>query len=136
MIYFSRTSNVSMLTVWCNSQDETTLIWYSHGEERNLKLSSVSRIIPGQRTVSNAVDWELTNSFYVWHSFNTLLYNVLPRLPICKKQKRLRFHLFVIVYRLFLEDICALKKIIYHFHFYTITVKDLLIWLVKWDYSV
>ncbi|KAL2530306.1 Regulator of chromosome condensation (RCC1) family with FYVE zinc finger domain [Forsythia ovata] len=31
-------------------QDETTLIWYSHGEERNLKLSSVSRIIPGQRT--------------------------------------------------------------------------------------
>ncbi|XP_043695915.1 PH, RCC1 and FYVE domains-containing protein 1-like [Telopea speciosissima] len=32
------------------SVDETTLIWYSHGEERNLKLSSVSRIIPGQRT--------------------------------------------------------------------------------------
>lgn len=32
------------------STDETTLIWYSHGEERNLKLSSVSRIIPGQRT--------------------------------------------------------------------------------------
>ncbi|XP_021804640.1 E3 ubiquitin-protein ligase HERC2-like isoform X1 [Prunus avium] len=32
------------------STDETTLIWYSHGEERTLKLSSVSRIIPGQRT--------------------------------------------------------------------------------------
>ncbi|GAB4850889.1 hypothetical protein Ancab_030190 [Ancistrocladus abbreviatus] len=32
------------------STDETTLIWYSHGEERNLKLSSVSKIIPGQRT--------------------------------------------------------------------------------------
>ncbi|KAL5542276.1 hypothetical protein UlMin_009986 [Ulmus minor] len=32
------------------SADETTLIWYSHGEERNLKLASVSRIIPGQRT--------------------------------------------------------------------------------------
>lgn len=32
------------------SKDETTLIWYSHGEERNLKLFSVSRIIPGQRT--------------------------------------------------------------------------------------
>ncbi|KAJ4973976.1 hypothetical protein NE237_007150 [Protea cynaroides] len=32
------------------SVDETTLIWYSRGEERNLKLSSVSRIIPGQRT--------------------------------------------------------------------------------------
>ncbi|KAA8548816.1 hypothetical protein F0562_000500 [Nyssa sinensis] len=32
------------------SPDETALIWYSHGEERILKLSSVSRIIPGQRT--------------------------------------------------------------------------------------
>ncbi|KAL2230088.1 uncharacterized protein LOC105171777 [Sesamum indicum] len=32
------------------SPDETTLIWYSHGAERNLTLSSVSRIIPGQRT--------------------------------------------------------------------------------------
>uniref|UniRef100_A0A5B7B6B8 Uncharacterized protein n=1 Tax=Davidia involucrata TaxID=16924 RepID=A0A5B7B6B8_DAVIN len=32
------------------SRDETTLIWYSHGEKRNLKLSSVSCIIPGQRT--------------------------------------------------------------------------------------
>ncbi|XP_068327784.1 PH, RCC1 and FYVE domains-containing protein 1-like isoform X2 [Pyrus communis] len=32
------------------STDETTLIWYSHGEERTLKLASVSRIIPGQRT--------------------------------------------------------------------------------------
>lgn len=32
------------------SPDETTLLWYSRGEERNLKLSSVSRILPGQRT--------------------------------------------------------------------------------------
>ncbi|KAK6161293.1 hypothetical protein DH2020_004674 [Rehmannia glutinosa] len=32
-------------------QDETTLIWYSHGAERHLTLSSVSRIIPGQRTI-------------------------------------------------------------------------------------
>ncbi|KAG9153285.1 hypothetical protein Leryth_024079 [Lithospermum erythrorhizon] len=32
------------------SPDETTLIWYSHGQERNLKLNSVQRIIPGQRT--------------------------------------------------------------------------------------
>ncbi|TMW89195.1 hypothetical protein EJD97_017533 [Solanum chilense] len=31
-------------------QDETTLIWYSRGSERNLKLSAVSKIIPGQRT--------------------------------------------------------------------------------------
>ncbi|KAG5613815.1 hypothetical protein H5410_013639 [Solanum commersonii] len=32
------------------SLDETTLIWYSRGSERNLKLSAVSKIIPGQRT--------------------------------------------------------------------------------------
>ncbi|KAK4733086.1 hypothetical protein R3W88_007347 [Solanum pinnatisectum] len=32
------------------SPDETTLIWYSRGSERNLKLSAVSKIIPGQRT--------------------------------------------------------------------------------------
>jgi len=29
------------------------LIWISHKKERNLKLSSVSQIISGQRTVSN-----------------------------------------------------------------------------------
>ncbi|KAF5752393.1 disease resistance family protein [Tripterygium wilfordii] len=32
------------------SLDETSLIWISHGDERNLRLSSVLRIIPGQRT--------------------------------------------------------------------------------------
>ncbi|BAU02115.1 PH, RCC1 and FYVE domains-containing protein [Vigna angularis] len=32
------------------SSDESSLIWITSGEERNLKLSSVSRIIPGQRT--------------------------------------------------------------------------------------
>ncbi|KAL3507632.1 hypothetical protein ACH5RR_033014 [Cinchona calisaya] len=32
------------------SPDETTLIWYSHGSERNLRLSTVQRILPGQRT--------------------------------------------------------------------------------------
>ncbi|XP_016204355.1 E3 ubiquitin-protein ligase HERC2 [Arachis ipaensis] len=32
------------------SNDESTLIWISSSEERRLKLSSVSRIIPGQRT--------------------------------------------------------------------------------------
>ncbi|KAK7279227.1 hypothetical protein RJT34_24273 [Clitoria ternatea] len=32
------------------SRDETKLIWISHGKEKNLKLSSVSHIIPGQRT--------------------------------------------------------------------------------------
>ncbi|KAL6849003.1 hypothetical protein ACP4OV_021586 [Aristida adscensionis] len=33
------------------SSDETTLIWYSHNKEKCLGLSSVSKIIPGQRTV-------------------------------------------------------------------------------------
>ncbi|KFK21924.1 hypothetical protein AALP_AAs63887U000400 [Arabis alpina] len=32
------------------SPDETTLIWFSRGEEKSLKLSTVSRILPGQRT--------------------------------------------------------------------------------------
>ncbi|CAN6444906.1 unnamed protein product [Victoria cruziana] len=31
-------------------QDESTLIWYSGGEEKKLKIASVSIIIPGQRT--------------------------------------------------------------------------------------
>ncbi|XP_031124121.1 PH, RCC1 and FYVE domains-containing protein 1-like isoform X2 [Ipomoea triloba] len=33
------------------STDETRLIWY-HGEEKNLQLSHVSTIIPGQRTAT------------------------------------------------------------------------------------
>lgn len=33
-------------------QDETTLIWYAGKEQKQLQLSKVSRIIPGQRTVS------------------------------------------------------------------------------------
>jgi len=33
-------------------QDETALIWYSGREEKKLWLNTVSRIIPGQRTVS------------------------------------------------------------------------------------
>ncbi|CAA7012904.1 unnamed protein product [Microthlaspi erraticum] len=32
-------------------QDEKTLIWFSRGEEKGLKLSKVSRIVPGQRTI-------------------------------------------------------------------------------------
>lgn len=32
-------------------QDETALIWYSHKREKFLRLSSVSKVIPGQRTV-------------------------------------------------------------------------------------
>nr|GMD77280.1 PH, RCC1 and FYVE domains-containing protein 1 [Ipomoea batatas] len=32
------------------SPDEKTLIWYSHGSKRSLNLSTVSKILPGQRT--------------------------------------------------------------------------------------
>lgn len=38
------------------SNDETVLIWFSGNEEKHLKLSHVSRIISGQRTVSSCVD--------------------------------------------------------------------------------
>eukprot|EP00249_Psilotum_nudum_P037002 c9264_g1_i2 orf=689-1018(+) len=34
------------------SNDERTLIWYSGKEEMQLNLSSVSRIVPGQRTAN------------------------------------------------------------------------------------
>ena len=40
-------------------QDETTLVWYSHNKEKCLVLSSVSRIIPGQRTVSRNTTLQL-----------------------------------------------------------------------------
>lgn len=36
----------------CCFQDESVLIWFSGKEEKHLKLSHVSRIISGQRTVS------------------------------------------------------------------------------------
>jgi len=34
-------------------QDESILIWYSGRKEKQLKLNIVSKIIPGQRTVSS-----------------------------------------------------------------------------------
>ncbi|KDP41179.1 hypothetical protein JCGZ_15586 [Jatropha curcas] len=37
-------------------QDESLLIWYSGKEERHLKLSQVSKIIPGQRTICKDKD--------------------------------------------------------------------------------
>lgn len=44
----SSSSNSSFIL---NSQDESSLIWISSSGERSLKFASVSRIIPGQRTV-------------------------------------------------------------------------------------
>lgn len=45
-------------------QDESVLIWFSGKEEKHLKLSHVSRIISGQRTVSNPTT-EITY-FIMW----------------------------------------------------------------------
>lgn len=39
------------------NQDESVLIWYSGKKEKQLKLSQVTRIIPGQRTVSVLHIW-------------------------------------------------------------------------------
>uniref|UniRef100_A0A2N9F4D2 FYVE-type domain-containing protein n=1 Tax=Fagus sylvatica TaxID=28930 RepID=A0A2N9F4D2_FAGSY len=38
------------------SKDESVLIWYSGKEEKQLKISNVSRIIPGQRTICKDKD--------------------------------------------------------------------------------
>lgn len=40
-----------MLVFMENFQDESSLVWISSSGEKSLKLASVSRIIPGQRTV-------------------------------------------------------------------------------------
>lgn len=53
-------------------QDESTLIWYYGKDERRLELRHVSKIIPGQRTVSMAYDfldlwirvWNISRSCY------------------------------------------------------------------------
>jgi hypothetical protein len=44
-------------------QDETALIWYSHKKEKFLRLSSVSKVIPGQRTVSLLLSVLNNNNF-------------------------------------------------------------------------
>lgn len=49
IIMYSLSLRSSPLSIF---QDEKLLIWYAGKEEKQLKLSHVSRIIPGQRTVS------------------------------------------------------------------------------------
>jgi hypothetical protein len=43
---------LSELEYYIAVQDESALIWYSGSEEKRLWLNAVSRIVPGQRTVS------------------------------------------------------------------------------------
>jgi len=50
LIKYSRKGKPKIRTFRLSS-DETALIWYSHKREKFLRLSSVSKVIPGQRTV-------------------------------------------------------------------------------------
>ncbi|CAO1947833.1 unnamed protein product [Urochloa humidicola] len=49
LIKYSRKGKPKIRTFRLSS-DETTLIWYSHKREKFLRLSSISKVIPGQRT--------------------------------------------------------------------------------------
>ncbi|XP_072983554.1 PH, RCC1 and FYVE domains-containing protein 1-like isoform X2 [Typha latifolia] len=49
LIKYSRTGKPKLRNFRV-STDETTLIWYSHKKEKNIKLASILKIIPGQRT--------------------------------------------------------------------------------------
>ncbi|XP_073223142.1 PH, RCC1 and FYVE domains-containing protein 1-like [Cicer arietinum] len=49
-VKYSRKGKPKLCNFRLSQQDETSLIWISHGKEKNLKLSSVLRIISGQRT--------------------------------------------------------------------------------------
>jgi len=49
LIKYSRKGKPKIRTFRLSS-DETALIWYSHKREKFLRLSSVSKVIPGQRT--------------------------------------------------------------------------------------
>ncbi|KAJ1284972.1 hypothetical protein BS78_03G245700 [Paspalum vaginatum] len=49
LIKYSRKGKPKIRTFRLSS-DETALIWYSHKKEKFLRLSSVSKVIPGQRT--------------------------------------------------------------------------------------
>jgi hypothetical protein len=77
-------------------QDELSLIWFSSSEERSLKLSSVSKIIPGQRTVRillyyyfisyyclSILFWWIRNCFLyvIWLFFLILWQAVFQRFP-------------------------------------------------------
>lgn len=59
--------NIAYLNVY-SFQDESVLIWFSGKEEKHLKLSHVSRIISGQRTVSFFLPTNLP-FFYTWPNF-------------------------------------------------------------------
>ncbi|KMT19500.1 hypothetical protein BVRB_1g011230 [Beta vulgaris subsp. vulgaris] len=66
------------------SSDETTLIWLSSGREKSIKLASVSRIIPGQRT---AVFKRFLRPDKDYLSFSLLYNNAKRSLDLICKEK-------------------------------------------------
>ncbi|XP_050889022.1 PH, RCC1 and FYVE domains-containing protein 1 isoform X1 [Lathyrus oleraceus] len=50
LVKYSRKGKPKLCNFRLSQQDETSLIWISHGKEKSLNLSSVLRIISGQRT--------------------------------------------------------------------------------------
>jgi hypothetical protein len=58
-------------------QDESALIWYSGSEEKRLWLNAVSRIVPGQRTVSTFC------SLFLSTVVKFMLKKSLPSLSCC-----------------------------------------------------
>lgn len=80
LLFFFPSNNVglskveSIWFVYC-FQDESVLIWFSGKEEKRLKLTNVSRIISGQRTVS-ILTW-LGNHWY-YFAVSDLANNVIP----------------------------------------------------------
>jgi len=54
-----------MYLIFLLFQDESVLIWFSGKEEKRLKLTNVSRIISGQRTVSLSNDNEIIDIIFL-----------------------------------------------------------------------
>lgn len=60
----SRVMIDTWVSLFSGCQDEKFLIWCSRKEERQLKLSSVTKIIPGQWTVCNS-DWRQSLTCFI-----------------------------------------------------------------------
>lgn len=112
IIFFWRVSSSekTMLVGVGYAQDEKSLIWISSSGEKRLKLASVSKIVPGQRTVRHS----------------SFLY--MKRIPL-GFQAYLIDHI-IYCNRLFSSVIFARRKITYPSLFYTTEKRSLLTWLV------
>lgn len=73
-------SESQKIIFWWWFQDESALIWFSGKEEKYLKLSHVSRIISGQRTVSSLLYREYYGKFIQFFNFENCMQLVRMRL--------------------------------------------------------